>query len=355
MRRSIDNFDHVDAERICIIKPSALGDVIQATAVLGPLRRRFPNATISWVIKDSLQSLLHEHAEIDELIVYHDSGTWRQTWRTLRSLRQRQFDLVLDLQGLLRSGVMTWATSARWRVGLETSREGAALSYNGVLSGTGWNLSAFARIWRVAEAAGAASPVAPAYPVGEQHAQWSRRQLGELGGPLLAISPGTRWQTKEWPPENFAAVAERAVREHRCSVVLVGSKNEAPLADPIRRRVAAAGGSSLNLIGATTLPQLAAVLADCDCLLSNDSGAMHLAAAVGTPVTSVFTSTTPAISGPVGSPSRVVSTAAACAGCYKKKCPLSEQRLQCQQQVDIEQVVEGVHQLLLLKRLPISA
>lgn len=350
-QRLLDNFDQVDAERICIIKPSALGDVIQATSVLGPLRRRFPRATITWVIKRSLQDLLRDHPQIDSLILFDDSGSWRGTFGALRQLRRARFDLTLDLQGLLRSGVMTWATGARLRVGLETSREGAHLSYNRVLTGSGWELSAHDRMWRVAEACGAGQAQPPRLVVSEEARRWAAAALSGLPGPLLAVGPGTRWATKQWPVENFAAVVGRVLGERGGSAVLVGSGDESPLTKQLQSIERRAGRTPLDLAGRTSLPRLAAVLAACDALLSNDSGAMHLAAAVGTPVTGVFTSTTPEISGPVGAERRLIATSAACAGCYKKKCPLADTPLICHQMVDVDEVAGAVGELLSRPRL----
>src|SRR5579859_7860643 len=109
----------IDARRICLIKPSALGDVVQTLPLVGILRRRFPTATLSWVVRRDLADLVTGHPDLTEIIPFHRDGTWRESGQLLRLLKQRRFDLVFDLQGLFRTGVMTFATGAAVRVGLE--------------------------------------------------------------------------------------------------------------------------------------------------------------------------------------------------------------------------------------------
>src|SRR5262245_2657179 len=129
LKRSRPSLTDIEANRIALIKPSALGDVIHALPFLNALRRRFPNARISWVINRSYQSLIDAHKSLDETIPF-DRGAMKGGWRKAaraslklaRELRRRRFDLVIDLQGLARSGMMTLTTGASRRVGLSTAR-----------------------------------------------------------------------------------------------------------------------------------------------------------------------------------------------------------------------------------------
>ena len=104
--------DEIDVQRIAVIKPTAFGDVVQSLPVLGALAERFPEARVSWVISETLSELVNDHPGLDEWIVYSRRGGWRSWGRLLATLRNRRFDLVFDLQGLLRTGVMTRATAA---------------------------------------------------------------------------------------------------------------------------------------------------------------------------------------------------------------------------------------------------
>jgi lipopolysaccharide heptosyltransferase I len=320
------DLETLDAHRICLIKPSALGDVVQTLPVLAALRERFPQASISWVVHRGLADLLDGHPALNEIIPFDRHGSWRD-WRALLGrLRQSQFDLVFDLQGLLRTGVMTWATRAPVRVGLETAREGAHLACNCLLPDTGRQVAAHRRYWRVAEAVGMGH-LRPETTVAlsSEDRLWAARQLKTLRPPLLAVQPGARWETKRYPVEKFAAVVAKAVRVYGFSVAILGSRDEAPLASRLehllKRRTPAVRVA--NFAGKTTLKQLAALLSEATCVLTNDSGPMHLAAGLGTPLVGVFTCTSPMRSGPSGEAHELITADVPCAASYKKSCPHS--------------------------------
>lgn len=326
-RFSPDCLRDVDARRICIIKPSALGDVVQTMPLLPALNRRFPTAEVAWVVNRELSELLEGQPELTEIISFDRHGSWRDALSLLATLRRRRFDLVFDLQGLLRTGLMTAATGAKLRVGLETAREGANLACHGLIPRTGRNVPAYARYWRVAEALGVTEPAGRiCIPQNDAELSWSRERLQRLARPLVAIHPGARWETKRWPTDKFAHVAAQTAQEFGASIVVVGSRTETPLANAIVEKLTARGSPAVNLAGATTLRQLASVLRSVDLVVSNDSGPMHLAAGLGTPVVGVFTCTSPFLSGPeVGRPGsprhELLTTRVPCAGSYCKVCP----------------------------------
>src|SRR5262249_28681707 len=151
------------ARRIAVIKPSALGDIIHSLPVLTALRRRYPEAYIAWVVNCGYEGLLHGHPDLDATLPFDRSrsrsgliSAWFNYLRFLRKLRGQHFDLVIDLQGLLRSGIMCWASVCPRRVGLSTAREGATQFYTDIVPVTDFNaLHAVDRYWLVAEALGA--------------------------------------------------------------------------------------------------------------------------------------------------------------------------------------------------------
>lgn len=340
----------IDARRICLIKPSALGDVVQTLPLLPVLRERFPQTSISWVIHRGLADLLDGHPLIDEVICVDRRPSLRGWWQLLSRLKQEQFDLVFDLQGLLRTAVMSAATRAPLRVGLETAREGSGLACHFLLPDSGRLVPASVRYWRVAEALGlgrfrreTSVPIRP-----EEH-DWAGQQLGQLSGRVLAIHPGARWVTKRWPAERFAVVAAKARRFFGFSTVIVGNQDELPFAAQVehslKRFVPAA--PIVNLAGRTSLRQLAAVLKRADVLLSNDSGPMHLAAGLETPVVGVFTCTSSRLSGPPGHQHELVSTNVSCAASYKKHCPnRGGQHMACLEELAIERVWQALVRLM---------
>ena len=322
----------LDVRRICVVKPSALGDIVQSLPLLPVLRERFPEATISWVVNHEFSGLLEEHPQLHELFHFHRRGTAGQHLQLLQELRQRQFDVVFDLQGLMRSGVMTAATGAPLRIGLETSREGASLACHLTIPGTSKSTAAFRRYWRIAEELGLGDREPQTIvQTSEADRGWAAASLSSLAGPVLAIHPGARWMTKRWPIEKFAVVAHKAMRQFGFSVVILGSKNEMPVADELQTLLHGfvSRKTVLNLTGQTTLKQLAALMSAVDVVLTNDSGPMHLAAGLGTSVLGVFTCTSPTISGPPGEQHELVATQVSCAASYKKTCPHSGSTHQC--------------------------
>lgn len=310
--------------RVCLVKPSALGDVVQALPVLAGLRRRWPETHFAWVVNRSLAGLLAGHPQLDEVIEFDRGGRGRSRAGALVAmvarLRREPFDLTIDLQGLLRSGVIAWLSRAPRRIGLGGSREGASWFYTDVVPVETAQMSAVTRYWRVAQALGCeGDPPAAQLGITSEHRAWVESVLGGLPRPWLVVHSGAAWETKRWPPEHFAAVARRAQEEMGVSIVLVGGPGEGPLAERVAAGLLARG--VVNLAERTPLLRLAAVCQQADAFLSGDTGPMHLAAAVGTPVVGVFTCTSPRRAGPYGPQHRVVATRVDCAASYLKKCP----------------------------------
>jgi lipopolysaccharide heptosyltransferase I len=324
------------AERIALIKPSALGDIVHSLPVLTALRQRFPKAHITWVIGRTYQPLLVGHPDLDALLPFDRlklyTGPLRAVascWRLLRGLRTGHFDLVLDLQGLLRSGLMVLATGAARRVGLGTAREGSARCYTDIIPVPGGNqgrssfLHAVDRYRLVAKALGAGQgePTFRLPPFPETN-QWAETLLHDCPRPLLVLGVGARWQTKRWPAEHFAVLATSAQERFGGTVLFVGSRDEATAARRVAERLS---GPWRDLTGKTTLPQLTALLRRADVMLANDTGPLHLAAALGRPVVAPYTCTRPQLHGPYRADGGAVPTKVWCAGSYRKRCG----RLEC--------------------------
>jgi len=318
----------LSARRIALIKPSALGDIVHALPVLTALRRRFPDARICWVVNRVYEPLLAGHPDLDETLPFDRGAARHGVLRALDSyrrfaaeLRRRRFDLVIDLQGLFRSGVMAWASGAPRRVGLGCAREGARWFYTDIVPVAGYEQThAVDRCWRMAEALGAADrPPRFVVPVRADARLWAAERLAPLPRPWLMLAVGSRWRTKRWPPEHFAALADHALRRLGGSAVFVGGGDEADLARRVAGRLSA---PTLDLSGKTTLPQLAAVLERADVMLANDSGPLHLAAALGRPVVAPYTCTQTAQNGPYqNNGGGAVETRLACGGSYLRRCP----------------------------------
>lgn len=341
-RGSLD-LAELSPSRVCLIKPSALGDVVHALPVLAALRRRWPEAHIAWVVNSGLRGLIEGHPQLDEVIPF-DRARAKATpaglagiGRFLLGLRRRRFDLAIDLQGLLRSGLMTAATGAPTRVGLADAREGATRFYTHRIAAPAGNRHAVDVMLAVAAAFGA-DVSRPRFdpPISPEDRRWAAEALAGLPRPVVVFNPGARWLTKRWPPEHFAAVARRAAAERGAGVVVVGSPEDRPLADAVLRSLGPV--AALDLCGRTTLPQLAAVAAAADLFVSNDTGPLHLAVAAGAKVVGIYTCTSPEKTGPYSATALAVRSCVWCAPSFVKTCP----RMECMAELSPDRVWPAV-------------
>ena len=315
--------------RIAIIKPSALGDIMHALPTLTALRRRFPDAHLAWVVNGTYAPLLQRHPDIDQIIAL-DRSAMRRNWlkggigfaRFLYHLRWQRFDLVIDLQGLLRSGLMTIASRAAVRIGLASAREGARWCYTHRVDDVDGVGHAVDRCWRVAEALGAGGDKRYGLPIDLSARRDILELLGRLPRPWIVVAAGARWLTKRWPPEHYAVLVRRAQAEFGGTPVFVGAADET---DVSRQAMVRVQRPSLDLTGRTTLPQLAALLAEADVVLANDTGPLHVAVALGRPIVAPYTCTQVALNGPYGQFDRAAETTVWCKGSYRKRCD----RLEC--------------------------
>ena len=327
--------------------------MVQTIPLLDVLKQRFPQASISWVINRELRDLIEGHPALSESIPFERRGRWRDWVSLLTTLRQRRFDLTIDLQGLLRTGIMTAATGAPVRVGLQTAREGSRWTLNCVIPGTIREMAAHARYWRLAEFLEMGS-IAPETLIATSESDWAwaEGQLHQLPRPIFAVHPGARWETKRWPVEKFAELLTRASATFGGSVLILGSKSEQPDADRLDQLLEPFRGSTerpriVNLAGQSTLKQLSALLSRVDFAISNDSGPMHLAAGLGAPTLGLFTCTSSLRSGPPGDQHEMVSTTVSCAAGYHKTCPhRGEGHLACFRELDVERVWLALQRLV---------
>lgn len=325
MARARFDLKKLRPERVVLIKPSALGDVSNATPVLAALREHWPEAHFAWVINKGLAGLVEGLPGLDEVIRF-DRARLRLTpgglWSFggfLRELRRKRFDLAIDLQGLLRSGIMTKATGASVRVGLSDAREGATRFYNHHVPMPKETTHAVDRLFRVARAFGAEAE-RPRFLVAwtEADKRWAREVLADWPRPRLLLNTGAQWVTKQWPASQFAEVARRAVAEFGASLIALGAPEDRPIVDALGSELGEIPW--LDLCGRTTLPQLAALASEADVMLSNDTGPLHLAVSAGARTVGIYTCTDPRENGPYGEKSLAVSSKVDCAASYLVRC-----------------------------------
>jgi lipopolysaccharide heptosyltransferase I len=319
--------------RVLLIKPSALGDIVQTLPVLAALRQRWPQAIFSWVINDGFAGLLHGHPDLERVLPFPRRRGWSRLPALIAQLRG--YDLAIDLQGLFRSAALAWLSGAPRRLGFRHSREGAWLAYTDRLETPVKQMPAVLANWSVAQALGCPGAPPPIrLGITAEHRQRVATLLAGVPGPRIAVHAGASWETKRWPATHFATLLRLARERFGAGVVLVGGPGEEALAAQLP--------SDLNLVGRTDLLTLAAVLQSAQVMLSNDSGPMHLAAALGTPVVAPFTCTSPLRAGPYGAGHAVVATTVSCAASYLRRCPT----MHCMQELTPERLWPALARVL---------
>jgi heptosyltransferase I len=314
--------------KVLILKPSSLGDVVQALPVLRLLKQHRPAAEVHWWLAAELAPLLEDDADIARLIPFERKqwrkpAYWPRGLAQVQAMRAARYDWVIDLQGLARSAAFAWLADGAFTVGLELEREGAHLAYD--LAVPRPKDRPHAVDWYLAVARALGIPVhddfdwLPARPsvAAQVELKWARDGFRWLG-----INPGARWDNKRWPAGHFAELVRLlAARDARLRFALLGGSGDWQLTEAIR---AAAPDRCENFAGRTALPELIEVLRRCELLVTNDTGPMHLAAALRKPVVSLFGPTRPDQTGPHGQTHLALTHPLPCAPCMKGRCHWAE-------------------------------
>jgi len=335
-----------DFRRILLIKPSSLGDVIHALPVLDALHRRYPNATIDWLIATTCAPLLAGHSAIHRLVEFDRRRLGMAWWnpvatgdllRFMGSLRHARYDLVIDLQGLIRTAWFAYVTRASTRIGFADAREGAPLFYTHKLPGGSGDVHAVDRNLQVARLLGIdVDAVRFPLELSEADRMAADSLVSHLPRPIVALVPGARWETKCWPPAHFARLIDAiATACPEASFVLLGSRNESTLCMSIAKECSAA---SINLAGKTSLPVLACVIETVDIVVCQDSAAAHLAAALDRPLVCLTGPTNPHRTGPYQRIEDVVRLELDCSPCYFRRLSQCPHGHRCLREMGVEAV-----------------
>lgn len=354
-------------QRILIIKPSSIGDVVNALPFLSSLRQRYPDRHIAWLVEEEAAELLLGHPLLDRVIVsgrrrwgrevrtpFRGSVALREVAALIAELRQGRYDLVVDLQGLLKSALTVACTGARYRVGLAGGREGSGRVLTHVVPLPPGPMHAVDRYLEAARFLGA-DPLSKAFvfPSRPEDDVRAEALLAEAevrpDNPVIAMNLQARWRTKLWEEERFARLGEVLARRHGARILVIGSSSDLPLA---RRLVSHMNPAPFVAAGRTDLKVLIALLRRINLLVTVDSGPMHLAAALGTPLVALFGPTDPRLIGPYGGDPPtgqaggvVLRVPLPCSPCSKRRCQIEADRL-CMRSISVEEVTEAASALL---------
>jgi heptosyltransferase-2 len=336
--------------RILIVQTAFLGDVVLTLPLVEAVRQRFPQAQVDMLTVPANAPVVQEQPGVDAVLAYDKRGTGlRGLLRLVRSVRAQRYDLVVSPHRSLRSALLVAGSGSRQRLGFR--RWCTRWAYTATVPRPATAHEVQRNLQLLAALGSAPVPttsrltlhVAPA--ARHQARAYFRRCGVSHDDMVIGMIPGSQWGTKRWPAERFAALIERLSSTPQTRVALFGSPPDRPIAEAI---TAACKVPVLDLIGHTTLQELPAYLERCTVVISNDTGPMHIAAAVGKPIVVLYGPTTAAMGfSPYGVPWEEASVSLACRPCNAhgpQRCPLSHWR--CMLDLSAEQVAAGVQRLV---------
>ncbi|HWI56287.1 MAG TPA: lipopolysaccharide heptosyltransferase II [Bacillota bacterium] len=311
--------------KILLLKPSSLGDVVQALPVLRLLKRHQPQSQIYWWIESKLAPLLEADPDLAGIIRFNRRGwatprNWRELWRSLQWIRAQSFDWVIDLQCLTRSGAFAWLANGALTVGLDEPREGARGYYDLIARRPSFYTHAVDWYLSVLPLLGVpADPPFEWLPPQKKVAEALRQKWPLDQARWIVLQPGARWLNKRWPVEHFADLVQRgaAALPAAYRFAVLGGAEDAPLGERICR---AAPQRCLDLTGKLSLLEMIECLRLSEAMVTNDTGPMHVAAALGKPVVALLGPTEPCRTGPYGQIQHVLQRNLPCVPCLKARC-----------------------------------
>ncbi|MCX5736661.1 MAG: lipopolysaccharide heptosyltransferase II [candidate division NC10 bacterium] len=343
-----DVTDPEQVRKILVREVNWVGDAVLTLPALAALDRRFPRAEIAVLAKPWAAGLFAGQSAVDRIVLYQAEGSHRGLrgrWTLARELAQERFDLAVLFPNSLDAVIVPWLARVPRRVGYRTDGRGLLLTQVVARSGRSAERHQVFRYLELVRSLGADGEAIPRLAVGAEAGREADRLLQELGvetgEACVAVNPGSVYgSAKRWPAERFAAVADALAEKHQARVLLIGSTKERDVLEAVAGRMRR---PPIRLGGRTDLATLAGVLKRARLLLSNDTGAMHVAAAVGTPVLAVFGPTDADATGPLGPDSRVVRELVPCSPCLLRECPIDHR---CMVGVGIAQVLHAAEELL---------
>lgn len=338
-------------KRFLIVKPSSLGDVIHAFPAVSMLAHREPDAKIDWLVVPAFAPVVRYHPAVDSVILFRRKELGqlpkfpKAFAELLSDIRKSKYDAVIDLQGLLRSAMISRLAKTRIVAGPAVSKEwGSRIFYKQKLDpGEKFRHAVRKNLTMMAEFLNIPEPENPVFemrqnPVAAQRVATLLREFSKEK--LIAVAPGARWASKQWPPEFFAEVFNLFYRSHPdYSFVILGSPGEKPLGEQLQNHLKA---PSINLIGLTGIPELVEAIRRSRLLLCNDSGPMHIAAALGTPLVCMFGPTDPVLTGPFTDRAEILVPNLECIKCFKREC---ESR-RCHRSISAETAKKSMENML---------
>ena len=348
------------SKKVLFVRMSYMGDILHATPAARMIKQAHPDWELTWIVTPSLVDMLKENPYVDQVITWerdayeahskklHVRTMWTMWWELYQRLRSMHFDIAVDVQGRLITGLVLAASGAPLRLGMGGTKELNWLFTNQKTSGTYGHV--IERYNQVAQllAPGVAASNRMILNLTNEEKSWARevlqvasnKSLGKYRGkkPIIALVPGTSWPSKEWPLDHWTELAQRLSLV--ANIVYIGGGRERSAADQLPH-----SDSVYDWVGRTTLRETAALINQSDLVVSGDTGALHMASALQRPIVALFGPTDPRLWGPLNENAvTLVAETVSCRVCRKRKCP--KKHGNCMQAITVDRVEQTVYQQL---------
>ncbi len=344
-------------QKILVRATNWIGDAVMSVPALQALRAQFPDAHLSILARPWVAGLYGREPFCDELIPYEAPRGWtglRQKWNVAGEIHERSFDCAILLQNAFEAAGLTAAARIPVRIGYDRDARGFLLTDSIPVPKPGeapvhqrfYYLELLKRA-KLIESYAVDAPIRLAGA--ESAAAVGRRRFEKAGivGPVVGVSPGAAYgAAKRWLPERFADAGLKIAQELGASVAIFGSHEERHICEAVQTGIERAGAKCVNFAGSTSLAQFVEFAAACDLYLTNDSGPMHIASALGVPTVAVFGATDYDATGPTGDLSRIVHEPVECSPCLLRECPIDHR---CMTRVTAARVAKTALELISVK------
>jgi ADP-heptose:LPS heptosyltransferase len=349
--------------KILIVQPYAIGDVVRATPVIRGLKEKYPGCYLAFLVGEVAAEVVTGNPDLDDVYIFDLKG-YKEKYKTrgfgdafkdlydfVRMLEKQEFDIVVNLHLTEYSGLLTHLTKAPVFLGFMVDASGK------VCLTSGWGSkhlhifdsreSRLANKMHLADVFCNVAGIEPgryglAMYVGDEDVEFasgvfSRYGIGE-DDVVIGLNPGANWESKRWPAENFAKLGDELIRRYEAKMLLFGGPGDIGLAASVERFME---NRPINLAGRTSLKQLGALMARCSAVVANDTGPMHIAAAMKTPTVAIFGPTYSIEGSPYGEGHEIVDAEIDCAPCFQSQCPIQDY-MACMRSISVERVLQAV-------------
>jgi heptosyltransferase-2 len=345
---------HVAFSKILIRATNWVGDAVMSLPAIRAVNARFPQAEITVLARPWVADLYARETAVHRLIPYAAAPGWHglgDKLRAAQTLHRERFDCAILLQNAFEAALITWLARIPRRFGYDRDGRGALLTDPVPVPRAG-EIPRHERFYylEMLRRADLIADLPESNDVHLEGADAARREGARrfdernIAGLVIGVSPGAAYGTaKQWIPERFAEAAIHVARSQAGSVVVFGSRGERDLCEIVAQGISRGGIGTRNLAGETTLGEFIEMAAACRVFLTNDSGAMHIASALGVPTVAVFGATDDTTTGPTGPLARIVREPVECSPCLLRECPIDHR---CMTRVPAARVTEVALELL---------